>query len=305
MRLLSFVILIVPALCFSQIKEELILTDAELGNLKGKIKKVKTYFYDVYYEYDENYENDSLVIKPYSGFIGHAMEEYNFNKEGIILTRNKFKNKNDKFVKTTSAINYYDKNNRLDSIVELSENLKSKRIYNYVGDSIVKITSKVESDKIGETTSISEHRFRNNVEEMSYQYDPHTKYGFFRKHRFVYDEQNRMLRQENFGDTDSIQELTIYMYPNSVTRNPNKGMVFLPYDNLVSTSNLEYEPNGNLIKIEYLNLELKDKEMTKTSSTSNTFDYKFDVYGNWLEKRQFFPSGKLKELVKREIFYFE
>ncbi len=296
MKLSIFAILILPALCFSQIKEELILTDAELGNLKGKVKQVKTYFYDV------NYENDSLVIKPYSGFTGHAMVEFNYDKNGVIFSRNQYELIDDSLVKSSSTTHFYGQSNTLDSIVEITKTLSSIRKYTYEGDSIVQVKSKISSENWGTNNSTSTHIFSSNTEYMHYvnQSD-----GFVRINRFVYDDQNRMLRQEDFRDSDSIQELTIYMYPNSITRNPNKAMVFLPYNNLVSISNLEYEPNGNLIKIEFQNLELKDKEMTKTSNTFNTFEYKFDAYGNWLEKRQFFPSGKLKEFTKREILYFQ
>ena len=295
MKKLITIFLLLPILCYSQILQELNKTGLEQNDLKGKVSQIKIIHFDI------DYEGDSLVVKPYSGWFGYVESVNNFNKKGFLTSKDFFNFKNKSKIKTASSNYYYNQNNRLDSIIWKSKNTQSKTIYKYLGDSLILVNYSSITSKLGILSSTkSTHKLKNNVEDWNLKGD-----SFFRNYRFVYDNKNRILRKEEFYDTDSIQVLTIFNYLDSKTQNPSNAIIYLPFESVSDIIDYQYDKNGNLIKVETKEFVFKDNKKIESSHTSYTLEYKIDDNNNWIEKREFFPSGKLEELIKREIKYFK
>ena len=140
------------------------------------------------------------------------------------------------------------------------------------------------------------------------------------RNEFEYDKEGNKIKSEQFED-DSISLLkTIYYYDtiNNQTKftEYKKGKIHEIYTH-------KYDCNNNLIEIQWLDtlgqcnnktvFEYNDnsdllKECTFDKNHNiiikNTFDYAFDKYGSWIEKRQY-VNDSLTQITKREIKYYE
>lgn len=248
----------------------------------------------IHKEYEPRYSNDSTYTLELYDFLAPHNYKLEFNQNGNLSTRTELRKENDSLI--AGAIwNYkYDRNNRIQQEKRISyQYSKDTTIWNYEykGDSIINVQQLDETYKILYFTYRQEGNFE-------YLNQANSDSSHITKKRFVYDEQNRLTRSEDYRDRDYIQDLRLISYVDSISKNIYKSIsVDAKYNNNWYTE-YSYNTKGDVTAMSFGNFSNDRKPVNK-------YEYIYDQNGNWIEKRHYGARGKLSTVFKREIRYFE
>lgn len=110
---------------------------------------------------------------------------------------------------------------------------------------------------------------------------------------FYYDQQNRLIRKEEYEDSNSLTFIRSWSYVNTETSSPNVDVGI--------SSRYNYSPVIRLF--EYDSLENPIRERGVNSDKVLTTEYSYDHQGNWIEKRTKLLNDRFK-ITRRKIEYF-
>lgn len=288
MKQIYLILFFIPTIGFSQMRERLNSTDIERYGFKGSVLEI------IHKEYEPRYSNDSTYTLELYDFLAPHNYKLEFNQNGNLSTRTELRKENDSLI--AGAIwNYkYDRNNRIQQEKRISyQYSKDTTIWNYEykGDSIINVQQLDETYKILYFTYRQEGNFE-------YLNQANSDSSYITKKRFVYDEQNRLTRSEDYRDRDYIQDLRLISYVDSISKNIYKSIsVDAKYNNNWYTE-YSYNTKGDVTAMSIGNFSNDRKPVNK-------YEYIYDKNGNWVEKRHYGARGKLSTVFKREIRYFE
>ena len=115
---------------------------------------------------------------------------------------------------------------------------------------------------------------------------------------YLYDKFNRVIRSEDYENKLFVQDLRITSYKDTITSNKFKEVVIWTKHNNSFYNEFEYNENDNSIKMII-------GSFNKNDTSINRYEYDYDKFGNWIEKRHFGWRGKLSTVFRREIKYYE
>lgn len=245
-------------------------------------------------EYEPRYSNDSTYTLELYDFLAPHNYKLEFNQNGNLKTRTELRKADDSLI--TGAIwNYeYDRKNRIQQEERVSyQYSKDTTIWNYEykGDSIINVQQLDDTYKVLYFTYRQEGNFE-------YLNQANSDSSYLTKKLFLYDEQNRLTRLEDYDDKEFIQDLRISTYSDTITKNKFKEIViWTKYDNSFYNE-FEYDKNGNVIT-----MIIGDFSTDKRSV--NRYKFVYDDNNNWIEKKHFGWRGNLSRVFKRDLRYYE
>ena len=281
-KILLLIFIFIYSLTFGQIKLDLIQNDLESENLKGQVKSITSKNYRV------SYTSDSTYILEDENIITWGGSTVNFNKNGYKESRVSFDLKKENPLDSLKWIYKYDKDNSvvqefwIDYGTPIDTNIT---IYEFKNDSIVLKQNEIAASK---------HKITSHQEIIT----SISKNGYKTKRLYQFDDYDRLIRYEDYEDKEFIQELHIYLYQDSISKNIHKQINLYPkYNNDADCITKEYDNFGNPVVIKFQRFE-NDK------NRKNKMEYKYDSNGNWIERRYYYPNGKLSNISFRTIIYF-
>jgi|TARA_R110000787_G_C13358764_1_gene439856 hypothetical protein len=282
------ILILIPIVGFSQMRERLNSTDLERYGLTGNVKEV------IHKEYEPRFSNDSTYTLKLYDFLAPHNYKLEFNQNGNLNTRSELRKENDS-LKTGAVWKYkYDSNNRILQEKRISfQYSKDTMIWNYKykGDSIINVNQLDKTYKILYYT----YKQKGNKEYLNHA---NSDSSYITKKLFTYDKQNRMTRYEDYANKDYIQDLRISTYKDTISKNKFKEIIIWTKYNNSSYNEFEYDKNGNVITMKIGNFVGKEPSI-------NRYDYVYDKKGNWVEKKHIGWRGKLSTVFRREIEYYE
>ena len=136
-----------------------------------------------------------------------------------------------------------------------------------------------------------------------------------------------------YNDIGILQSITTYFSDGSFyvenylidkNGNPYQCIKYNKDNKLVERTTYDFDDNGNLLKTEYYNgnLFLVNTTINKYNDKNDiieenfinnergfdytsTFKYKYDTKGNWLKKIEYNKEGKIVQITKRKIKYYD
>jgi len=273
---------------FSQMRERLNSTDLERYKLTGKVKQL------IHKEYEPRFTNDSTYTLKLYDFLAAHNYKLEFNLHGNLIGRTELRKVNDSL--KTGAVWYfkYDNNNRILQEKRISLQYSKDTIiwnFEYRGDSIVNVNQFDNTYKILYNT----YKQKGNIEYLKHA---NSDSSYITKKRFVYDKQNRLTRYEDYANKDFIQDLKIYSYVDNYSKNINKTFSLDAKYNNSWINEYRYNFQGDVISISFENLVNDNKP-------GSSYQYIYDENGNWVEKKQYNPKGRLSVVFRREIVYYK
>ena len=282
------ILILIPIVGFSQMRERLNSTDLERYGLTGNVKEV------IHKEYEPRFSNDSTYTLKLYDFLAPHNYKLEFNQNGNLNTRSELRKENDS-LKTGAVWKYkYDSNNRILQEKRISfQYSKDTMIWNYKykGDSIINVNQLDKTYKILYYT----YKQKGNKEYLNHA---NSDSSYITKKLFTYDKQNRMTRYEDYANKDYIQDLRISTYEDTISKNKFKEIIIWTKYNNSSYNEFEYDKNGNVITMKIGNFVGKEPSI-------NRYKYVYDKKGNWVEKKHIGWRGKLSTVFRREIEYYE
>jgi hypothetical protein len=282
------ILILIPIVGFSQMRERLNSTDLERYGLTGNVKEV------IHKEYEPRFSNDSTYTLKLYDFLAPHNYKLEFNQNGNLNTRSELRKENDS-LKTGAVWKYkYDSNNRILQEKRISfQYSKDTMIWNYKykGDSIINVNQLDKTYKILYYT----YKQKGNKEYLNHA---NSDSSYITKKLFTYDKQNRMTRYEDYANKDYIQDLRISTYKDTISKNKFKEIIIWTKYNNSSYNEFEYDKNGNVITMKIGNFVGKEPSI-------NRYEYVYDKKGNWVEKKHIGWRGKLSTVFRREIEYYE
>lgn len=270
------------SLAYTQIKLDLIQNDLASESLKGKVKSITSKTYRVSHNSDSTYVLTDDNITTWGGSI------VNFNLDGYKECRLAFDLKKEKPLDSLKWIYKYDDKHRV--VQELWINYGTPidtniTYYEFKDDSIVLRQNEIASSK---------HKITSNQEIITST----SKNGYKTKRLYQFDNHDRLIRYEDYEDKEFIQELHIYTYRDTLSKNIFKQINIYPkHYNDANYITKEYDSFGNPVDIKYQSFQ-NDKIRV------NKIEYKYDSKGNWIERRYFYSDGKLSKISFRTIIYY-
>ncbi len=282
------IIILVPTIGFTQMRERLNSTDLERYKLTGKVKQV------IHTEYEPRFSNDSTYTLKLYDFLAPHNYKLEFNRNGNLKTRIELRKENDS-LKVGAVWKYtYDSNNRILQEKRISfQYSKDTMIWNYKykGDSIIKVNQLSKTYKILYYT----YKQRGNMEYLNHA---NSDSSLVTKKLFVYDKQNRLIRYEDYLDKDYVQDLRISTYKDTISKNKFTEIIIWNKYNTSSYNEFEYDKNGNVVL-------MKIGNFVGLKPSVNKYEYVYDKKGNWIEKKHFGWRGRLSTVFRREIEYYK
>jgi hypothetical protein len=263
-------------------KERLNSTDLIDYGLKGKVKKI------MQREFILNFSNDTIYTLELNNLFSASHYSLEFNELGNLNFKNVLNVHKDSIFINSTKIYKYDKQNRIlqEKLVFPNTEYTSIWNYKYIGD------DKINVQKIEGLDTLVFHKYeiKGNIEYLTYDYVKNT---FIDRKLYVYDNFNRIIRFEDYGESHYIMDLKIFTYNNTINRKAHNVIYgWTLYEES------QYDENNNLIKIIDGNFENEEKRITH-------FKNKYDYKGNWIERKVIGDNDKLYIVLKREIEYFE
>lgn len=288
MKQTCLILLLIPIVGFSQMRERLNITDLERYGLKGSVLEI------IHKEYEPKFSNDSTYTLELYDFLAPHNYKLEFNQNGNLNTRTELRKENDSLI--AGAIwNYkYDQNKRILQEKRISyQYSKDTTIWNYEykGDSIINV------QQLDKTYKVLYYTYR---QEGNFEYLNHANSdsSYITKKLFVYDNLNRLTRMEDYADKEFVQDMRISTYNDTISNNKFKEIVIWTKHDNSFYNEFEYDKNGNVITMIIGNFSEDKKSI-------NRYEYIYDDRNNWIEKRHIGWRGKLSTVFKREIRYYE
>jgi hypothetical protein len=247
--------------------------------LNGKVKDVKFIEYEARY----NTKDSTYTLKIFD-FLSMKNNISSFNKLG-----------------------YLEKKTELSFDIKDSMSISAIRTYQYDKENRI-IREFRESKKYGDTSSWNYKYSKNNTLIKYYQKDYQVLYykysqvndvellttansdsSYQRKMKFIYDKENRLIRYENYENTDSIVSQRILSYNNESRNFRNEINEDKKYKYKINKS-FEYDENGNVKKI-----------FNEEKKLIGWFEYVYDRNKNWIEQKCYNSSGKIYNVYKGNL----
>jgi hypothetical protein len=288
MKKTFLLIILLPIIGFSQMRNRLKSTDLNRYELKGNVKEM------VFKEYEPRFSNDTTYTLEVYDFLGPSNFKLEFNEYGNLKKKSELRTENDS-IKVGAIWNYkYDNKNRILQEQRFSFQYSKDTItwnYEYVGDSIINVRQLDKTYKILYYTYIE----KGNFEFLNHA---NSDSSYVTKRLYLYDKFNRVIRSEDYENKEFVQDLRITSYKDTITSNKFKEVVIWTKHNNSFYNEFEYNENDNSIKMIIGNFN-------KNDTSINRYEYDYDKFGNWIEKRHFGWRGKLSTVFRREIKYYE
>lgn len=279
-------ILFIPLIGFSQMRERLNSTDLKRYEFKGKVREV------IHKEYEPIFSNDSTYTLELYDFLGFHNYKFEFNEKGYLNMKTELRKKKDSIISSAVWKYKYDLNNRIQHENRISFEYSKDTMtwnYKYFGDSIVNIQ---QLDKTYKTLYYT-YKQKGDLEYLNHA---NSDSSYVTKRLFAYDKQNRIVRFEDYENKNYIQNLILTTYKDSTSRNKFKEITIRTKYNNSYYNEFEYDKNT---------ITIKTANFSGYESYVNKHEYTYDKEGNWIEKKIFNPSGKLVTVFKREIKYYK
>ena len=280
------ILLLFPSLIFSQHRNRLEFNDLHRFHLKGKVKTLK------YFEYNVTYRNDSVTQVNLEDFIVPKNYKIEFNKEGNIQRKTEYRLKNDSIKEKGLWIYNYEK-----------DKIKKETYYwnNYSKD-----TTQWNYSYHDKRTTIITQESTMSPKLMYYVYkqDQNNEYyesinadsSYIRRSLYVYDKHNRIIRIEKYDDQKYTRDIIFNSYADTINFKPKvTGSSYTKYDAPLIIQQFKFNNQNDIIEID--GLDVSDNKKT-------IIEYKYDDRGNWIEKTKKGGAGKIYKIYKREIFYY-
>jgi hypothetical protein len=281
-RIIILIFTFFISLCHGQMRERFYMNDLKRQKLNGKVKDVKFIEYEARY----NKEDSTYTLKIFD-FLSMKNNISSFNKLG-----------------------YLEKKTELS--FDIKDSMSISAIWTYQYDKKNRIIREFrDSKKNGDTSSWNYKYMNNNTLIKYYQKDYHVLYykysqmnevellttansdsSYQRKMKFIYDKENRLIRYENYENTDSIVSQRVLSYTNESRNFNNEINEDKKYKYKINKS-FEYDENGNVKKI-----------FNEEQKLTGWFEYVYDRNKNWIEQKCYNSSGKIYNVYKREISYY-
>lgn len=267
------------AVSFGQMRNRFLVPDVERYKLKGKVKSLK------YVEYEPRFSSDSTYKLKVFDFLSMANNKVFFNKDGYLLEKNELTYDIHDAVSISAIWKYkYDNKNRITQEIRIPSKSGDTTTwkYDYVGDSITIVR------QCNKTYKILYYKYlqRKNLELLT---TANSDSSYRRKIIFKYDSKNRLIRQEDYENSDTIHHLKIITYKGKILDSDF-------YDDRKYRHKIlkkyKYDAQGNVI------------EISNEKSLTGKFVYIYDKQGNWVEEKLYNASGKLYNVYRREIEYY-
>lgn len=247
-------------------------------NLMGNVTRVDTKIYD----YDTRTSDTSYVIYTYDGANRLVKEEYS-DGSSIEYTYDKFGNMSSKTTGDVTSTYEYDKNNRLTSYSQESQNTDTYNKIKYFYDNNGNMVSKI-IDIVNTPENIKDNLYRIHQDDYSrvslYEYDKRNRLSKATTDKGV---ATYTYRGDNFRDsktvtTDDTTKTTDFIY---------NGM-YIVYDTDGTASNtysrgltdLIFKTDNNNTKSYFITNQHGDVSALVSSDGTPISSYKYDAYGN-------------------------
>ena len=266
------------AFSFGQMRNRFLVSDVERYKLKGKVKSLK------YVEYEPRFSSDSTYSLVFD-FLSMANNKVFFNEKGYLIEKNELDYDLNDSAWVSAIWKYkYDNKNRVTEEIRTPKKYGDTTIwkYDYIGDSITIIK------QFNKTYKVLYYKYlqRKNIELLT---TANSDSSYRRKVVFEYDLKNRLVRQEDYENSDTIHNLKIITYKGKKIDSDlyddrkYRFKIFKKY---------KYDTQGNFI------------EIRNEKSLTGTFVYIYDKQGNWIEEKLYNAKGKLYNIYRREIEYY-
>jgi hypothetical protein len=227
-------------------------------------------------------------------FFGLQNYELDFHQNGYLETKTELGTENDS-LKAIAVWEYkYDAKNRIIQEKNISfKHSKDTVIWNYQyeGDSVTYI------QQLDKTFQILYYTYIQNG-ELEYLNTANSDSSYLTKYLYKYDKQNRLIRFENYTNKEFVQDLKIYTFKDTISRNKFKEISISARNNRSSYSEFEYDERGNVTTVII-------GDFVSSEPAINKYTYVYDERGNWIEKTHIGWRGKLSTVNRREIEYYE
>ncbi len=285
-KYLILISILFPLLIFSQQRIRLNSNDIERYHLKGKVKSLK------YFVYDVKYLNDSVYEIKIEDFIVPKNYKIEFNKNGYITKKTEYRSKNDSLIKKGVWLYEYDNNKIKNEIYYWNNNSKdtSKWTYNYPNKNTTLITQQSTM-----SPKLMYYSYQQNKNKEYYK-SANADSSFIRRTLNVYDKKNRIIRIEKYDNLDYIQDIVLKSYSDSLN----------PYPKITISSYTKYDAPFSIIKYIFNsnNDIIEYDSLINSDNKKNIIEYKYDTQGNWLEKTEKGGTGKIYKVYRREFTYY-
>ena len=264
----------------------MIMNDLERSGLRGKVKSMT-----------------QIEFQP----ISNMSDTISLKMDDFILAPNNFRFEYDSsgYLRKRTEFNY---NYEYDSIVP-------KGLWTYAYDTLKRIQQEVyywnnysndttiwEYEYFGDSVTLV-HKYDDTYKHMRYRYaqrknlelltTANADSSYLTRTLFYYDQQNRLIRKEEYEDSNSLTFIRSWSYVNTETSSPNVDVGI--------SSRYNYGPVIRLF--EYDSLENPIRERGVNSDKVLTTEYSYDHQGNWIEKRTKLLNDRFK-ITRRKIEYF-
>lgn len=258
------------------------MNDLRRHKLNGNVKDLK------YVEYEPHYTNDSTYILKIHDFLSMKNNISTFNKLGYLEKKIELSADSKDLLSTSAIWTYkYDKENKIIREFRESKEYGDTISWNYTYPK--KNTTLIK--QYDKTYHVLYYRYvqEKNVELLT---TANSDSSYQRKMKFIYDHYNRLIKYENYEDTDSIINLRVLNY-NDKSRNFSIETTEDKKYKFKNNKSYEYDDNGNMIKV-----------FDEKSKLIGWFEYVYDNRKNWTELKCYNSKGKLYNVYKREISYY-
>ncbi len=270
------------SLCYGQMRERLHMNDLKRQKLNGNVKDLK------HIEYEARYNTkDTTYALVISDFLSMKNNISTYNKSGYLEKKTELSFDLKDSISISAVWTYeYDKDNRI--IREYRDSKKygdtSSWNYKYINKNatLIKYYHK--------TYNVLYYKY-SQEKDVELLTTANSDSSYQRKMKFIYDKKNRLVHYENYENTDSIINLRDLKYSDESRNYTEEFNEDRKYKYKIKKF-LDYDVNGNVIKI-----------FDETKKLTGWFEYVYDSRKNWIEQKCFNSSGRLYNVIKRDITY--
>ncbi|EMS33187.1 hypothetical protein C943_00464 [Mariniradius saccharolyticus AK6] len=276
-----------PLIAFGQ-KSQLSVKHSVSMNLKGQVQEVRNYAFE-----PGGKESDTVNLVPYD-FFGMLNFIVQFDRQGWKVKKIDLKLHDSKLVPSATWSYRYDSLHRLieETYIFKSIDQTDTASFHYLYPSTNHTT--IIEKRNSEMRMAYHHKLENRTEEVT---TVNSDSSYIARKYFQFDEQERIIKVEDYGNESRLRNLTINFFGSDSYRNPAKVLETDLRTGKTFLSENELDVFGNVVGKKISSVESGESRTT-------TFTYSYDELGNWIEQKEFI-DGVLRKVFKREIVYYE
>ena len=274
-------------------------TQKRVKSIYGKVASIESLTYTYNDDNEERFFAHSKVIIDEDGT---PFESSKFNTtDGSLRSKRIYiydKNGNIEFerqtgnLKPTSPLYLYDDNGNFSKIIYDSEDEKSEVIFEYDQQQNI-IGRSVYTEGIIEEKAVWEYdKNRNKTKRDLYRYSPNEDFDAKLTLQYEYDRKGRVIANYRF-ENDTISYKSLFEYKKKGKE--KIAFIYLHGKDFSHKETTIYNNKNNIIaEKNYRNGKI---------DYQNTYTYKYDEKGNWIERKRFY-NERLVGLIKLVIEYY-